>query len=59
MIVGMSEGKEQLVRPMHRWKNGIKTDLEKESGKLGIGSVSFRTETSCKQDSKFWGYIKG
>jgi hypothetical protein len=59
MVVGTSEGEERLGRTRHRWKNGIKMDLEKEIGKLRISSISFSIETNCEHDSKLLDYTKG
>jgi len=54
MVVGTSEGEERLGRTRHRWKKGIKIDLEKEICKLRIASISFSRETYCEHDSNFW-----
>jgi hypothetical protein len=54
IVVGTSEGEERLGISRHRWKNGIKMELEKEIGKLRIASISFSRETNCEHDSKFW-----
>jgi len=59
MAVETSEGEERLGRTRHRWKNGIKMDLETEIGKLRNPAISFSRETNCEHDSKLMDYIKG
>jgi len=54
MVVGTSEGEKRLERTRHRWKNGIKMDLEKEIGKLRIASISLSRETYCEHDRNCW-----
>jgi hypothetical protein len=36
VIVGKPEGKRPLVRPKHRWEDGIRMDL----GEIGLGAWS-------------------
>jgi hypothetical protein len=35
ILVGKPEGKRPLVRPRHRWEDGIRMDL----GEIGLGDV--------------------
>jgi hypothetical protein len=37
VLVGKSEGKRPLVRPRHRWEDGIRMDLRK----IGLGGVDW------------------
>jgi hypothetical protein len=37
VLVGKPEGKRPLVRPRHRWEDGIRMDL----GEIGLGGVDW------------------
>ena len=45
LLVGKPEGKRQLRRPRHRWKDNIKMYLQEAEWGLWTGSCCFRIRT--------------
>jgi hypothetical protein len=46
ILVGKPEGKRPLVRPRHRWEDGIRIDLRETGLRVWIGFDWLRTGTS-------------